>query len=183
VHRTSRSRRWRHGGPPSAITHSRVSGRLHEEIVHEAVKDTAPKARELVPTSRGKHHRRSGGHARVPMSPPARSISLFWTVLGPLEAPKASQEEGKRGAIGLTQQMGAGTQQRCTGARPLCLAHGSRATRLRGSSGHCGSRRPLDRHDSGSNTFHHLRGGDRNKRHALERIRAKLVPKGLHVSR
>jgi len=89
----------------------------------------------------------------------------------------------QRGAIGLTQQMGAGTQKRCTMARPFCHAHGSRATRLRGSSGHCGHRRPLDRHDSGSNTFNHLMGCDRNTRHALERIRAKLVPNGLHVSR
>jgi len=43
-----------------------------------------------------------------------------------------------RGEIGLTQQMGAGTQQRCTAAQPLCHAHGSLATRLRCFSGHCG---------------------------------------------
>jgi len=62
-------------------------------------------------------------------------------------------------------------------------AHGSWATRLRGSSGHCGRRRPLDRHDSASNTFHNLRGCDRSTRHALKRIRSQMVPKGLHVSR
>jgi len=61
-------------------------------------------------------------------------------------------------------------------------AHGSWATRLRGSSGHCGRRQPLDRHDSASNTFHNLRGCDRSTRHALERIRSQMVPKGLHVS-
>ena len=88
-----------------------------------------------------------------------------------------------RGAIGLTQQIGAGTQQRCTRAQPLCHAQGSRATRLRGLSGHCGRWRRFDRHDSGSNTFHSLRRCDRNTRPALERIRPRLVPKGLHVSR
>jgi len=62
-------------------------------------------------------------------------------------------------------------------------ADGSWATCLRGSAGHCGRRRPFDRHDSASDSFQNLRGCDHDTRHALERIRSKLVPKGLHVSR
>jgi len=34
--------------------------------------------------------------------------------------------------------------------------HGSRATRWRDSTGHCGRWRRFERHDSGSNTFHGL---------------------------
>ena len=61
--------------------------------------------------------------------------------------------------------------------------HGSWATRQRKSAGDCGRRRPFDRDDSASKALHNLSGCDRNTRHALVRIRSKLIPKGLHVSR
>jgi len=62
-------------------------------------------------------------------------------------------------------------------------ANGSWAIRLSQLAGECGRRRPLDRDDSASEARHNLRGCDRNTRHALERIRSKLVPKGFHASR
>jgi len=106
-------------------------------------------------------------HRSLPFIDP---VSACLDSFGTTDAPDgACQRLGSR----LSQQTVARTQKRET--RTRLLGHSLTPP--------CGRRRPFDRHDSRSNTFHHLRECDRNTHHVLERIRSKFVPQGLHVSR